>query len=103
NDPGDRLALFSVPPSPAESGDAALAGMNAGDAIVTWPDVADGSVPDWLGPAPQMHWVRAPFSNARVPPHCTQPYRLLTDCDGVVFFSKVTAETVPEIGKGRAP
>ena len=103
NDPDDRLAQFSLPPSPADSVDVVLGAMHVRNAIVTWSDAETRSAPDWLITPRQMHWVGALFSNEWLPHQWTLPQRLLMDFDGVVFLRKVTPETVPEIGKRRAP
>lgn len=104
NDPGDRLFTFTLPASPVDSIDEVLDTMGLGDALATWPnEEPEKTVPAWLaGPQP-MHWIGALFSGEWLPHQWVQPYRLAADFDGVVFLSKVQAETVPEIGKRRAP
>lgn len=104
NDPGNRLATFTLPPSPQESLDAVLDEMGLGDALVTWPDEKpEGTVPDWLARPQPMHWIGALFSDEWLPHQWTQPRRLAADFDGVVYLKQVQAEVVPEIGKRRAP
>jgi erythromycin esterase-like protein len=104
NDPDNRLATFPLPPSPVESIDAVLDTMELGNALATWPDQKpEETVPDWLARPQPMHWIGAVFSDEWLPHQWVQPYRLVADFDGVVFLSTVQAETVPEIGKRRAP
>jgi hypothetical protein len=103
DDPPDRLALFSVGPTPPESIDAVLDAMGLGEAISAWPDDGRGAAPAWLAQPREMHWIGGLFSDAWLPHQSTRAYQLLSDFDGVVFFRKVSAETVPEIGKRRAP
>ena len=73
-------------------------------ALAAWPEEKpQEEVPAWLARPQPMHWIGALFSRDWLPHQWTQPYRLVADFDGVVFLKKVRAETVPEIGKRRAP
>jgi hypothetical protein len=60
-------------------------------------------VPAWLAEPQQTHWVGALFSNEWLSHQWMRPSQVTTDFDGVIFFRKVHAETVPEMGKYRAP
>jgi erythromycin esterase len=100
DDPQRRLQTFTIPAAADESIDAVLGAF--GDAIVTWPDGADGAPPWLLGPR-AMHWIGALFSKDLAPNQWSRDASLLGDYDGVVMFRRVDAEASPEIGKNRAP
>lgn len=96
NDLNDRLAVSTLPPSPAESIDGVLAAVNSAGSIVTWPCAVDSSAaPGWLRTPHPMHWVGGLFAPGTAPSDAFRPYRLLHDFDGVVYVGKVTADEMP--------
>jgi erythromycin esterase len=96
NDLTDRLAVSTLPPSPAESIDGVLAAVNSGGSIVTWPCAVDSSAaPGWLRMPHPMHWVGGLYAPGTAPSDAFRPYSLLRDFDGVVYVGKVTADEMP--------
>lgn len=96
NDLTDRLAVSTLPPSPAESIDGVLAAINPAGSMVTWRCGVDSSaVPDWLRAPHPMHWVGGLYAPGTSPSEAFRAYNLLRDFDGVIYIGKVTAEEVP--------
>jgi erythromycin esterase len=96
NDLADRLAVSTLPLSPAESIDGVLAAVNPSGTIVGWPCSVDSSaIPGWLRAAHPMHWVGGLYAPGTSPSEAFRPYNLLRDFDGVIYVGKVTADELP--------
>jgi erythromycin esterase-like protein len=96
NDLADRLAVSTLPISPAESIDGVLGAVNSGGMIVTWPCAVDAStVPGWLRAPHPMHWIGGLYAPGTTPSEAFRPYSLLRDFDGVIYLGKVTADELP--------
>jgi erythromycin esterase len=96
NDLTDRLAVSTLPPSPAESIDGVLSAVNPSGSVVAWPCAVDSSgVPAWLRVSHPMHWVGGLFAPGTSPSDAFRPYDLLRDFDGIIYVPQVTAEEMP--------
>jgi erythromycin esterase len=96
NDLADRLAVSTLPPSPAESIDGVFAAVNSAGSIVTWPcSVDSASAPGWLRVQHPMHWVGGLYAPATSPTDAFRAYAVLRDFDGVIYLGTVTAEEMP--------
>jgi erythromycin esterase len=96
NDLTDRLAVDTLPASPAESIDGVLAALNPVGAFVAWPCPVDSvAVPGWLRVSHPMHWVGGLYAPGTAPSDAFRPYNLIRDFDGVIYVGKVTAEEMP--------
>jgi erythromycin esterase len=96
NDPENRLAVSSLPPSPEESIDGVLAKLHPDGAIVSWACPVDSlATPHWLRQQHAMHWVGGVYAPDTPPSDAFRPYDLLRDFDGVVYFRRVTADEAP--------
>ena len=96
NDLTDRLAVSTLPPSPAESIDGVLSAVNPSGSVVAWPCAVDSSgVPGWLRVPHPMHWVGGLFAPGTSPTDAFRPYNILKDFDGIIYLGQVTAEEMP--------
>ena len=85
NDLTDRLAVSTLPASPAESVDGVLAAVNPAGSIVTWScSVDSSSAPGWLRAPHLMHWVGGLYAPGTSPSDAFRPYSpFFADFDGV--------------------
>ena len=96
NDPQNRLAVSTLPPSPEESIDGVLGTLHPDGAIVSWACPVDSlSTPPWLRQQRAMHWVGGLYAPGTPPSDAFRPHDLLRDFDGVVYFRRVTADEAP--------
>ena len=96
NDLTDRLAVSTLPPSPAESIDGVLSAVSPGGSMVAWPCAVDSSgVPGWLRVPHPMHWVGGLYAPGTSPSDAFRPYNILKDFDGIIYLRQVTAEEMP--------
>ena len=96
NDSADRLAVSTLPLSPAESIDGVLGAVNAGASIVAWPCAVNSvGAPGWLRGSHPMHWVGGLYTPGTSPTDAFRPYNILRDFDGIIYLPRVTAEEMP--------
>ncbi len=96
NDLEDRLAVSSLPEAKKGSVEN-LAQPKAPDAFLRiWEcPIEDSAIPEWLRLPRPVHWVGGLWKPGSDPSEAYRPFVLPKDFDGIVYFSKVTAEDMP--------